>query len=195
MSNNRAHHADFGRDFDAELGILPAPEQSTDPLDIATQAMRDAVAMLGEDTRTFDGFLAEQRPTTRTRFTPGYERDEDVRVLRVGVSPDEHGVDRIRFHGAVRSAWISVSPSSGRGSVYAEVDRSASIDTLMGVAVIPTGKPVPVGASRMGSAGSAHFYLLGTHAAQCGTHGRLALPAPDGTDSTTTDVTGEDGEG
>jgi len=161
MSSNSRHHADFGRDFDDQLGIhIPEPEQSTDPLDIATAAMRDAVAMLGESTDDFDRHLAVQQP--RRRFTPGYEQAESTRVLRVRIEPDEHGVDRIRFKGAVRSAWIATSPGSGRGSVYAEVDTSADFDTLMGVAVIPTGKRVPKGASRMGSAGSAHFYLLGT---------------------------------
>lgn len=191
MSRNSKYRGDIGTDFDAALGIhIPELEQSTDPLDVATQAMRDAVAALGQSTEDFDAHLAEQQP--RRTFAPGYTAEDDIRVLRVRIEPDEHGIDRIRFAGRVRSAWIQTSPGSGRGSIYAEVDTSTDYDTLMGVAVIPTGKPVPVGASRMGSTGSAHFYLLGTTQVRTTT---LEITATTVSSDGATPAPAEDGEG
>lgn len=99
----------------------------------------------------------------REPFVPDYEPLADTRVYRKRLYPNAGGVATVTFRGAADSLWIERG-RSGRLSVYSEVtlpsEDEAPLETVLRVAVIPTGKRIPKSGVRLGGANGLHAYLL-----------------------------------
>lgn len=97
----------------------------------------------------------------REPFVPNYTPLAGTRILRARLYGDAGGVATVTFRGTLdpQALWVERG-TSGRLSVYAEVTRSADTDTVLRVALVPTGKRVPEDAQRLGSGKGMHAYLL-----------------------------------
>lgn len=91
-------------------------------------------------------------------FVPEYDFDADTRIHRQRLTPNEGGVATVRFRGIAGDLWVEQG-SSGRLSLFTEVTASEDVATVLRVAIVPTGKRVPLG-QRLGSARGLHAYLL-----------------------------------
>jgi hypothetical protein len=162
-------------------GAPMTENQNTTQTQPADESAFEAGTLAAEDARILLAMFGEAEPQQpqepREPFVPGYTPTQGMRVHRQRLSADEGGVATATFHGDVRSAWVQTG-ATGRMSLYAEVNVLDTDDTTFRVAMVPTGKRVPMNASRIGSAGRMHAYLLETTRTACGPHGR---PQPDET--------------
>lgn len=120
------------------------------------------------DERAEVTFALGDTVTYRPRFKAGYESSTE-RILRERINVGADGVATVTFMGTVHDAttcWITRG-SSGRMSIYGEVGTEGSHATRMRLAVVPTGKRIPLidggtdgPAMRLGSEAGQHVYLL-----------------------------------
>lgn len=119
------------------------------------------------DMTTTPGTDGDATTEGRERFTPDYTPIEGLRVYRSRLRPNEGGVATVTFRGDLTSAtpmWIEQG-TSGRPSLYAEVATTDDTATAIRIAMVPTGKRVPMDdtdstAKRIGSVKGLHCYLL-----------------------------------
>jgi hypothetical protein len=123
-----------------------------------------------------DNTTSNPAPTSTTEqrieggFVPDYSPIAGLRILRSRLRTSEGGTATVRFRGQIADATTDVwleRGTSGRLSLYAQVDVDDTTATEIKVAVVPTGKRVPAisgdtaRAHRIGSVGGTHVYLLG----------------------------------
>lgn len=90
-------------------------------------------------------------------FVPDYLTTE-ARIHRQRLTPSAGGLATATFRGSTAGLWVQRG-SSGRLSLFAEVEPSDDVHTEVAIALVPTGKRVPAG-QFLGSAGSIHAYLM-----------------------------------
>lgn len=138
----------------------------------------DPFATFDDDLDDGAATLVDPAPE-RQPFVAGYDQG-DARIFRNRLYADDGGVATVIFRGTITTEpWVEAG-SSGRLSVYAEVTPTDTVDTVLQIALVPTGKRVPARGTRLKGGRRTQAYLL---AADTQPRPVLATPAQDADDS------------